>query len=469
MVKTKRNFVEGPIFYRIFLFAIPLMLTGILQVCYTMADNIVVGRFSGDPNALAAIGCTAALSTLIVNLLFGVAGGVGVVVAQGYGAGRENEVSRAVHTALTFALAGGVFLGIVALIISRPALMLMGTKAEVIDSATLYLRIICCGIPATSIYNFSASIVRSTGDSKTSLYILASTGIVNVLLNLLFVIVFHMGVAGVAIATIISQYISAIAILAVLAHHRNDCFGISPRKYRFDGRLLARMLRLGVPAGIQSSLFGITNVLISSAVNTLPTVVVSAKTIAGTIDGITYTAMNCFHHAALTFIGQNYGARKYKRLTKVMLYTIFQVVAVGVLVAQLELLFARPLAELFIDANDPNREAVIAATIEIMHVVLTFYFMCGIQEVLCGILRGMGYSLSPMLACLVGICGVRILWISVFFPMEQFNSASGVFLSYPLSWISTIVMLLVILLFAFRNVKRSMGGEELRVKESALP
>ena len=459
MVKTKRNLVEGPIFYKIFLFAIPLMLTGILQVFYSMADNIVVGRFSGDPTALASVGCTSSLSTMIVNIVLGVSAGAGVVVAQGYGAGRDREVSRTVHTAITFAVVVGIAVGALSLVFSRQMLELMGTKEELIGNAVLYFRIICIGIPATCVYNFGASIIRSIGDSKTPLYILTSSGLINVILNLFFVIVCHMSVAGVAIATIVSQYLSAGAAISVLVAHRKECYGLSISKYCFDRRLLLRMLRLGVPAGIQSSFFGITNVMITGAVNTLPTEVISAKAIAGNIDGITYTSMSCFHHAALTFSGQNYGAKKYKRLTKVLFYTVFQVAAVGFIVSRLELFFAVPLANLFIGVDDANRAAVVASTVEIMKAVLSFYFLCGVQEVLTGVIRGMGYSLSPMIACLVGICTFRIFWISVIFPMEQFNSATGVYLSYPISWILTIVMLSVMLVIAWRKLRKDSCKE----------
>ncbi len=467
-IKPKHNFTQGPLFFRITLFSLPIMATGILQILYNMADNIVVGKYSGDDAALAAVGCTAALTNLIVNLLFGVASGTGVVIAQAWGAKDNERVSRAVHTAMSFSVIGGIAFMLIGLLVSRPALVLMGTNEEILDKADLYLKIICLGIPASSVYNFGASILRSTGDSKTPLYILASTGVVNVVLNLLFVIVFHMTVDGVAIATICAQYLSAVAVVLVLMNNKGESFCLCMRKLAIDKSILLRIFRYGIPTGIQGSFFSISNVMLASAANTFPTTTVSAKTIASNIDGITYTVMNCFSHAAMTFVGQNYGAGKYERAKKAVFYSLIQVVSVGLIISQTELLLGKELAWLFVDKENPDASIIIDTAVEIMKIILSTYFLCGVMEVISGAVRGMGYSLSPMLISLGGVCVFRIFWISVIFPMESMNNLFGLFSVYPVSWILTIAMQSVLLVLAFRKLKRlslKRDGAELAKKE----
>ena len=438
MLKNKKNITEGPLFSRIFLFAIPLMLTGILQLVYNMADHIVVGQFSGDPTALAAVGSTASLTNLILNIVFGIGGGVSVVIAQFYGAQDDRRVSRGVHTAMTVSVVMGVIFATIGLLISEPVLVLMGTKPEILDGAVLYFRIICLGIPAQAIYNFGAAILRAIGDTKTSLIILACTGVVNVIFNLIFVIGFGMSVDGVAIATIIAQYLSALSVFGVLVMRRSESYGFSLKKYAFDFRIFGRMLRFGIPAGIQSSMFSISNILLTSATNSFDTVVVTAKAIAGNIDGVTYTCMNCFFHASMTFAAQNYGAKKPERIKKALLYSLIQVTVVGISIALVEFALRVPLSSLFIDAGDHNKEVIIQYVEQIMFSILLPYFLCGIQEVLAGALRGLGFSITPMITSLLGICLMRILWILFIFPLEPFNTIGGLMFCYPVTWIIVI-------------------------------
>ena len=369
-LKQKKNFTEGPLFWRMLLFSLPIIATGILQIFYSMADNIVVGQFSGDPNALGAVGSTSSLTNLTVNLLFGIAGGAAVVIAQSFGAGDDRVVSRTVHTALGFSLVGGVVFGILGFALSRPALVLMGTRPQLLEGAVLYFRIICIGIPASSVYNMSASVLRSVGDSKTPLLILATTGLANVGLNFVFVLGFGMSVAGVAIATIAAQYLSAVAVLFVLWRRRNLNYGFHPKRMCFDKELFLRVVRFGLPAGIQGSLFSISNVLLTGGINSLGDHVIKAYTIANNIDAITFTACNAFHQTALTFVGQNYGARKYSRIRRCVLFVLLQVTFFGIAVAQGELLLSRPLSELYVAADDPNREEIILLAREIMEVLL---------------------------------------------------------------------------------------------------
>ena len=455
LTKSKKlALTEGPLFFRIILFALPIMATGMLQILYSMADNIVVGQFSGDPNALGAVGSTTSLTSLTINLLLGIAVGTSVVVSQAYGAKNEEAVSRAVHTSLTFALFGGIAFMALGIAVSRPVLTLMGTRPELLDGAVLYFRIICAGIPASAIYNFGAAILRSTGDSKTPLIILSSTGLVNVGLNFFFVLVFKMSVTGVAIATISAQYLSALVVFIVLLSKKNECFGFSFKKYKFDTTLLARILRFGIPSGIQSSLFSISNVLLTSGINTLGDHTIKAYTISCNVDAITYTACNSFHHAALTFTGQNFGAKKYDRIKKIVIYALVQVIFFGILISQIELAFGEQLVSLYISADDPNKEEIMNTALDLMTLLLNTYFICGIMDVLSGLLKGLGYALVPMIMSLTSICGFRIFWRFVIFPLEQFNTPTGLMLCYLFSWSLASLMFLPILIRALIKMKK---------------
>ena len=451
--RIKKNFTEGPLFFRITLFALPIMLTGMLQIFYGMADHIIVGRYSSDPNALAAVGCTGSLTSLIVNLLLGIGGGAGVVVAQCYGAKDDERVSKAVHTSLIFSLIGGIVFSALGLLVSRPVLTLMGTNPEIIDSATLYFRIICIGIPANAVYNFGAAILRSTGDSKTPLIILSSTGIVNVLLNLFFVIVCHMSVEGVAIATIASQYLSAVAVIIVLMLKKGESFGFSFSKLCFNKALFVAILKYGIPAGIQSSMFNFANVLLASAVNTFPTTTVTANTIAGSVDAITYIAMNSFAHASMTFVGQNYGALKKERIKKSIIYCVVQVLLVGSLVSGLELIFKEELVNLFMDSAAADKAIVTETVLPLITLLLTAYIICGVMDVVSGVLKGLGFALTPMIISMLCICGVRIFWIYVIFPMDSFHSITGLYTAYPVSWTLALIAMLITLVFAYKKIR----------------
>ena len=452
--KIKKNFTEGPLFFRILFFSVPIMLTGLLQLCYSMADNMVVGRFSGDPLALAAVGCTSSFNNLIINLLLGVAAGTGVVVAQLYGADEKRLLERTVHTMLGFSFFAGIAFSVIGILISEPILSAMGTKPEVLSRAVLYMRIICLGIPASAVYNFGASVCRAVGNSKVPLAILGTSGLVNVLFNVVFVVFFGMTVDGVAFATIISQYLSAIAVVYYLSRQRGESYAISFKKMCFDKRLLSRVLRYGVPSGIQSSMFSISNMLITSAINTFPTTTVSANTIASNIDSIAYTTMNSFSQAAMTFTGQNWGAGKTDRMRRVYGYTLIWVLAFGVGVGQLARLFVTPLSSLYIDSANPDYAEITATVIEITTIILSTYFLCGIMDVQSGFLRGMGYSFTPMITSLVSICVVRVVWIyCVFFPIESMNTRFGLYVSYPISWGLAAIAFFALSMGAFKKLR----------------
>ncbi len=454
----KLPLTEGPIFGRMTLFALPIMLTGILQILYTMADNIIVGQFSGDTNALGAVGSTSTLNSLILTLLLGISIGTSVVVAQAYGAKNEKVVSRAVHTALSFSLIGGIVFMIAGLLVSRPALVLMGTRPVLLDGAVLYFRIICIGIPASAVYNFAAGILRSIGDSKTPLIILASTGLVNVVLNLFFVCVCGMSVEGVAIATVVSQYLSATVAVFVLWRKRSECYGFSFKKICIDTRQLGRILRLGIPSGLQSAMFSISNMLIVSGINTLGDHAIKANTIAGNIDAITYLACNAFSAAVMTFTGQNYGAGKMDRVKKTVIYGLIQVTVFGIAFGQILLLFADQLSSLYIAGDDPYRAEILALTDGVLILLLNIYFVCGLMDVMAGVLKGLGYSLAPMIISIVCICGIRILWRYVAFPIEAFNSIEGIYLSYPISWSVAFICYLTLYIIARSKIKKRLNA-----------
>jgi len=465
-LNSKKNFTEGPIFWRISLFALPIMLTGILQICYGMADNIIVGKFSGDPLALAAVGCTGTLSNLVINLLLGIAAGTGVVVAQCYGAKEYKLVSRGVHTALIVALVGGILLMGVGLIICRPVLTLLDTKPELIDRSVLYLSIIFMGIPGNSVYNFGAAILRSTGDSKSPLMILSSAGIINVGLNIVFVVSLGMTVDGVALATIISQYLSAAAVLFVLAKKRGECYAFSFKKLCFDKRMFARIMRYGIPAGLQSAMFSISNLLMTGAVNSFPTTTVTANTIASNIDAITLTSMGSFSQASMTFVGQNYGAKKPERIKRSLAYCLIQVAVVGTVISGVELLLGRQLISLFVDSADPNASVITATALEIITMLLSLYTICGIMDVTAGAIRGLGYALTPMFINVFCICILRVIWIYTIFPLEKMHTIIGLYLVYPVSWIAALVCMMTAFILAYRSISRRFGVKKGDVGEA---
>ena len=459
-MKTKLSLTEGPIFFKIFRFALPIILAGLLQICYTMADNIVVGKFSGDVNALGSVGSTNALNNLTTQLLLGLSAGASVVISQYYGAKREKDVSKAVHTALTVALLGGIFFAIVGLFISYPVLNAMGTKPELIDGALLYFRIICIGIPASAVYNYSAAILRSVGDSKSPLFILGGSGLLNVILNLIFVIGFDMTVDGVALATIISQYASAILVLLLLITRRNECYSVSRKKYCFDVTIFKRILRIGIPAGIQSSIFGLSNVLMTSAINTLPIEAIKAQPIQTNIDAVTATCCGAFSSTAMTFIGQNYGARNYKRIKKCFSLCLLWAVLITALFGLIELLFLEEITLAFIDANDPYKDAVVATVKTMCTLLLSTYFIGSTMDTISAAIKALGYSISPMLISLFCICGIRIIWIYTVFPMPEFNTVLGLFVIYPSTWLLSAIGLFCLWLYALRKTKNKLNISE---------
>ncbi len=440
---------NGPLLGKIMIFYVPLMLSGILQLLFNAADIVVVGRFAGN-EALAAVGSTSSLTNLIVNLFIGLSVGANVLVARYYGAGQNNELKETVQTAVATAVAGGIILIFLGFFISGLALNWMGTPEDVISHSILYMRIYFAGMPFMMVYNFGSAVLRAVGDTRRPLYYLLIAGVVNVILNLIFVIIFSMGVAGVATATVVSQVISAALVVRCLlltdSPYRLELKGI-----RIVRDKLVRMIQIGVPAGMQGALFSISNVLIQSSVNSFGSVAMAGNTAGSNIEGFVYTAMNAFHQAAISFSGQNYGARKYKRIKKVLLICETMVVLVGGLMGVLAYLFAGTLLRIY--TTDPQ---VIQYGILRMGIICVPYFLCGMMDVAVGALRGMGYAVMPMLVSLTGACLLRIVWIYTIF--QKFHTLKCLYISYPVSWGLTFSVHMVCFAIVIRKLLKKDPG-----------
>ena len=365
--------------------------------------------------------------------------GAGVAVAQGIGARDEKTVHRAIHTAIPAAAIGGVFLTVMGIICSPFFLELMGTPEDVIDLSALYMRIYFAGIVPVLLYNFGASILRAAGDTRSPLIYLTVAGVANVLLNLLFVIVFHMSVDGVALATVLSQTLSCVLVLRALMKRRDSC-KLEWRRLKVYPASLVKIVRIGLPAGIQGSLFSISNVLIQSSINSFGTVVLSGNTAAGNIEGFVYVGMNSFHQTAMNFMGQNMGARKYENFGKILRVCLLSVGGIGILLGGSCYLFAEPLLSIYLT----NEAAAIGYGITRMSFICVIYFLCGLMDVMSGVLRGMGCSVAPMLVTVLGVCGFRLAWIYTIFQVEQFHTLEILYLSYPISWVLTFAALLCV-------------------------
>ena len=429
MKKTyEMDMCSGPLFRKILSFALPLMLSGILQLLFNAADIIVVGNFTGS-TALAAVGSTTSLINLLVNLFIGLSVGANVVIARSYGAGDAEGVHRGVHTTILAAAVSGVALIFIGIGLSRPLLELTGTPSDVIDQAELYMRIYFAGMPALLLYNFGAAILRAIGDTKRPLYFLLIAGVINVLFNLLFVIVFHMGVAGVALATVISQVISAVLILLCLLKNQGMCH-LKLSDLRIHKEELLAILRIGLPAGIQSVIFNISNVLIQSSINSFGSLVVAGNTAASNIEGFVYTSMNAVYQTSLSFTSQNMGACNFKRVDRVLMECLALVSVVGLVLGGGAYLFGRQLLGIY----TPDQE-VITYGMYRLGVVCVAYLTCGIMDVISGSIRGMGYSILPMLVSLTGACLLRIIWIFTIF--QVYHTQFVLYVSYPISWVLT--------------------------------
>ena len=448
--RYEMDMTTGPLLPKVLAFSGPLILTGILQLLYNAADIVVVGRFAG-PQALAAVGSTGALINLLVNVFMGLSVGASVVVARAYGAGDNRSVSTGVHTAITVAGVAGVLVGVLGFVASHPLLKWMGSPDDVLDMATLYMKIFFIGMPANMLYNFGAAILRAVGDTRRPLYYLTVSGILNVLLNLVLVIGFHMGVAGVAIATVASQVMS-MALVMICLIRSDGPIHLDLRKLRIHLSQLWEIVRVGLPAGLQGSLFSISNVLIQSSVNSFGSLVMAGNSAGSNLEGFVYTSMNAIHQADLTFASQNLGAGQFKRVRRVMWVCLGTVTAIGLGMGLAFLVFGNQLVGVY--NSDPE---VIYYGMARLKIILPTYFLCGLMDVMVGQLRGVGYSILPMMISLTGACLLRVVWIYTFFAANP--TLEVLYFSYPVSWLITFATHFVCyMIWGRKRLKRMEAG-----------
>lgn len=453
------DMVNGSLLGKMLRFALPLMLSGILQLFFNAADVVVVGQFAG-PTALAAVGSTGALINLIVNLFIGLSVGTNVLVARYYGAQQQKDLSETVHTSILTSIVSGFILVVIGVAFADPLLRLMGCPEDVLPQAALYMRVFFCGMPAMMLYNFGAAVLRSVGDTKRPLYFLLFAGIINVILNLVMVIVFHLGVAGVAIATVVSNIISAGLVFICLMKAEGP-YRMEIKKLRIHKDKLIAMTKIGLPAGMQGCVFSFSNVVIQSSINSFGSIAMAGSTAAGSIENFVYTAMNSFHQAALSFTGQNIGARKYSRVNRILLLSLACVTVTGLILGVSAWLFGSNLLGIY--TGDP--EAISYGLVRMIYVCLP-YFICGVMDVMVGSLRGLGYSVMPMIVSLAGACGLRLIWIFTIF--QEYHTFEVLFLSYPISWAVTALAHIVCFLIIRRKFPKTDGGIEIAAAESRL-
>ena len=461
-IKSKRrDFTEGPIFSQLIFYAIPIILTALLQYCYGMADNIVVGKFSGDEFALAAVGATAELTRLMTNLLMGVGAGAGIIVAQAFGAGDKDKLSKAVHTSVTFSVSAGILFAFIFYFAAEPALNLMGINPVFIDRSILYVRITAFGVPASAIANYSASIFRSVGDSKTPLVILSFSGIVNVILNLIFVVFFSMTVDGVALATVISQYLSALLLIWELVKRKGCEYAFSFKNAGINPKILKRSLLLGIPQAIQSSALNLANVLLVSTMNTFDGYTFTAYTINCQMQSLPDCIAVGFVVACATFTAQNYGAGNYLRIRKTLIYSLVQVATFSFIIGIVIVIFNEPIAMLFMPNDSTGAEAVLYTVKKMNMIVLTSYFIVGMLQTLSSALRGLGCSILQMILHVSGIFVTRFVWI--FFVFPKIGTPTGLLLCYPVSWIITLALLGTARFIVGKRLRRNQDGNAVKI------
>lgn len=437
-LSDEMDMTEGPLLKKIILYTLPIILTGVLQLLFNAADLVVVGRFGSD-TSVASVGATSSIITLITNLFIGLSVGAGVAVAHGLGAGKSDEVHKTVHTAIPTALVSGVILTVVGICGSRFFLELMGTPDDVINLSATYMKIYFIGITSGMVYNFGSAILRAGGDTKSPLIYLTVAGIVNVILNLVFVIVLKMDVAGVAAATTVSQTVSAVLILRALMK-REDACRLTLSKMRFHRRQIIRIIQIGIPAGIQGSLFSISNVIIQSSVNSFGSVVMSGNAAAGNIEGFVYMSMNSFSQTAINFTARNYGAGKTDRLWKIMWLCLMSVFVTGLTLGFTARFFGENLLSIYI----PGKPEDISYGLIRMTYICIPYFLCGLMDVTTGLLRGINYSVLPMIISVAGVCVFRIVWIYTVFRIPEYHTLQSLYISYTISWSITFLTELVI-------------------------
>ena len=441
--KYEIDMCNGSIMDKLVSFSLPLMLSGILQLMFNAVDIIVVGRFAGS-QSLAAVGSTTALINMFVNLFIGISLGTNVLAARFFAAGKDRQMSETVHTSITFAAISGVVMLIIGVVFARFALEMMATPSSVIELSVLYMRIYFMGMPFFMLYNYGASILRAVGDTKRPLFFLIISGVINAVLNMILVIVFHLAVAGVAIATVISQMISCILVLRCL-YKSEGSYQLRFSNLMLKECYLQQIFRVGLPAGIQSMVINFSNVLLQSSVNSFGSVAMAGYTAANNVLGFLYVAVNSVTQACMSFTSQNYGVRKYKRMDKVLNDCIVLSLGVSLVLGGGSYILGEGILGIYTDDAE-----VVRCGMEILSYTTITYFLCGLMDLFPGAMRGMGFSAAPMILSIVGTVGTRIVWIFGIFP--RYRSLSILFVSYPVSWILTILMQVVCFGFVRKKV-----------------
>lgn len=443
--KYEIDMCNGTIMDKLISFALPLMISGMLQLMFNAVDIIVVGRFTGS-QALAAVGSTTALICTFTNLFIGVSLGANVLAARFYASGKTKEMSETVHTAILLALISGIAMSIIGILCARESLVLIATPDDIIGQAALYLRIYFLGMPFFMLYNYGAAILRAVGDTKRPLMYLIAAGTANAVLDLILVIIFKMGVAGVAIGTITSQFISCVLVIRCLCK-TDAIYKLYISKLGIKKYYLIQILKVGLPAGIQSTVINFSNVLLQSSVNSFGEIAMAGYTAANNILGFLYVSVNSVTQACMSFTSQNYGVRKFKRMDKVLVDCAILSIIVSVVIGGGSYLLGHQILGIY-----TKQEDVIQCGMEILSISTIPYFLCGLMDMIPGSMRGVGYSAVPMLLSIIGTVGTRLVWIYGVFP--EHRSLYVLFMSYPVSWGLTIVMQAICLVFVRRKIRK---------------
>lgn len=452
MTNTRNDLRQGTLWKQILFFSLPIAATSMLQQLFNSADVAVVGRFSAQKDlALAAVGSTSSVVNLFITIITGLAVGANVVIARSIGASDEKRARQAVHTALILSLLCGAILLVLGECIALPLLEIMDTPSDIIGLAGKYLRIYMLGVFFQTIYNFEASILRANGDTRRPLFCLIFSGAVNVVLNLVFVIGFQLDVAGVAIATVVSQCLSAFLVVRCLMHEEGD-IRLELRELRITLPRLGQILEIGIPSGIQGVAFSLSNVIIQASINGFGETVISGNTAASNIEGFIYVACNAFCQANMAFTSQNYGAGKLERLKPIALCSAACSASVAVIGGMLCWVFGPQLLHIY-----SNSDTVVAAGMARIAIMFPLYILCGLMDVIVGSIRGIGYSITPMIVTLLGACAFRVVWIATIFRVPQFHTPETIYWSYPISWALTFLTHLVCLVIMMRRLYRREG------------
>ncbi|MCH5204420.1 MAG: MATE family efflux transporter [Oscillospiraceae bacterium] len=445
--KYEMDMCSGSVLKKMLMFSLPLMASGVLQLLFNAADVIILGRFAGD-NSMGAVGSTSSLINLLTNLFVGLAVGVNVVAARAHGANSASDMHEAVHTSMLLSIICGIILAVVGFVFSPQILKLMNAAESQLPLASQYLRIYFLGTPALVVYNFGSAILRAVGDTKRPLYFLTTAGVLNLLLNILFVVAFSMDVAGVALATVISQCLSAALTVICIMREQGEIH-LDLRKLCINKRVLIGVIKVGLPAGVQGCIFSMSNVLIQSSVNLFGDITVDGNSAAQSIEGFIYMAMNTFYQAAISFTGQHVGAKRYDRIPRILLCSLGCVIVTGLVLGWSAYIFGDKLLSIYSDSTE-----VIEAGINRVRVICTTYALCGMMDVMVGMMRGLGYSTVPMIMSLIGACGLRILWLATAFQIPEFHNTFTIYASYPISWAITFLAHVICYSVIWRRIRR---------------